>query len=349
MQVTDISVLIALLLLSCTDGAERQKIDPSLQPLLKTSTQDGKNEPSLEVKNAPDPAVNSADKVIAVTATASENGLIAQLGSGRVIRAIPISKRSLSLKIWLDNGIVAVFKPMLTYNRRAAHEVAVFKLAKHLDVRIVPPSTMRSLPLHLLVRLIKKRSPEVAKKLQQHAFTDNGGAVLGAMIHWVENLDSSRLKKMGGSSAFTNPLTSINPSANEDPLVEQASNMIVFDYATGNWDRFSGGNLFVSPDGSELVLLDNNSTFALWSKRQKNRMVGLLRQTMRFSARLIEQLENLTAENVPHILSGDQDATPQKLLSSDEIELLLHRRDTVLSHVERLKEKHGRQNILAFP
>jgi hypothetical protein len=125
--------------------------------------------------------------------------------------------------------------------------------------------------------------------------------------------------------------------------------MIVFDYVTGNWDRFSGGNLFVTPDGAELVLIDNNSTFAPWSKRQKNKMVRLLRQTMRFSAPLIEALNMLQTEDMKHIRSKTQSGTTQALLSSDEVELLFHRRDTVLSHVEQLIKEHGRQKILAFP
>jgi hypothetical protein len=348
LQIPVISLFIAFLFISCTDRTEHNKIDPKLQHLPKTRSQDGQNGPGSEAMPTPDPTINSTDKVKPVNASGSEDTVIDKLGSGRVIRAIPISKRSLSLKLWLDNGIEAVFKPMLKNNRRAVHEVAVFKLARHLNVHFVPPSTIRSLPLRLLVRLIKKRSPEVGENLQQNAFVDNSGAVSGAVIHWVENLDSSHLKKMGGSSAFIKPLASINPSDNEDPLVKQASDMIVFDYVTGNWDRFSGGNLFVSPDGSELVLIDNNSTFAPWSKRQKNRMVGLLRQTTRFSARLIERLEKLTPENVDRVLSKAPKATSQKLLSSKEIDLVLHRRDSVLAHVAHLTAKYGRQKVLAF-
>jgi hypothetical protein len=349
LQVTVISLLITISLLSCKDRSEPPKSDLSRPPLPQNKTQDGKDESSPAVDHTLEPVGNATEKEKPTTPNRSENTLITKLRSGRVVHAIPISKRSLSLKLWLDNGVKAVFKPMLKHNRRAVHEVAVYKLASHLGVDIVPTSTMRSIPLHLLVRLIKKRSPEVAKKLLQNGLTDNKGAVSGAMIQWVDNLEASHLKEIGGSSALTKKLASINPLDDEPPLVEKASRMIVFDYVTGNWDRFSGGNLFVSTDGTELVLIDNNSTFALWSKRQNNRMVRLLTQTKRFSASLIEDLAKLNAGQMDHILAEEQGATTQSLLSSSEIKLLLHRRDTLISQVKQLIEEHGRQKIMTYP
>ncbi len=349
MQLQVISLLIAILLISCSNGSDRPKGDQGTHSLPNKDTPADKDENGLSAELLPDPVKISPDGEKSTAPSPAENDLIAQLSTGRITRAIPVSKRSLSLKVWLDNGVKAVFKPMLKHNRRAVHEVAVFKLARHLNVRIVPPSTMRSIPLHRLVRLIKKRSPEVAAKLERTALTDNRGAVSGALIHWIDNLDSTQLKAMGGSAALTEPLASTGPPEGGAPLAEKASIMIVFDYVTGNWDRFSGGNLFLSPDGSELVLIDNNSTFALWSKRQQNRMVGLLSQTMRFSTSLIEDLGTLQTGEVKYLLSKNPYGESLELLSTEEIDLLFHRRDTVISHVEQLIERHGRQNVLVFP
>ena len=47
------------------------------------------------------------------------------------------------------------------------------------------------------------------------------------------------------------------------PLAAQLSDLVLFDFLTANPDRYSGGNIKMSPDGSQLYFMDNTMAFFL--------------------------------------------------------------------------------------
>jgi hypothetical protein len=266
-----------------------------------------------------------------------------------IVGARLISGRTLSLKVELKNGDVAVFKPILKNDSRAPREVAVFRLSGLLDVAVVPLSTMRSVPLDPLVRLLNQQSPKRAAELLEEAFTDEKGRVPGAIIQWIFGLDPSGLEKIGGRIAIKKWLASARPLKGDPRMASNAADMIAFDYLIGNWDRFSGGNVFVSASGFQFVLLDHNGSLAPWSDRQQRKMEKLLAQTHRFPAGLIKRVRDLKAENIERSMAAEPWNENHPLMTPEEIDLLLARRDRLIAHVDRLIRIHGKDAALPFP
>ncbi|MDJ0762378.1 MAG: hypothetical protein QNJ97_05260 [Myxococcota bacterium] len=271
-----------------------------------------------------------------------------RLRAEAVTSARLISGRTLSLKVWLQSGNSAVFKPIRRTDQRAGREVAAFRISRLLGIDGVPVSTMRKVPLHRLVALIEKRNPAEAKQLLKTADVDDRGNVSGAIIQWIEGLDPNGLKAVGGVAGIEKWLAPPRPMADEPSLAKSAAAMVVFDYLIGNWDRFSGGNLFLSQTGG-LVLLDHNGSFAPWSNRQQQRMRKRLSQTMRFSAALVECLRGLREEDVAVALAQEPHHLVAPLISAAEMALLFERRDRLLAHIDNLIERHGISSVLAFP
>ncbi len=271
------------------------------------------------------------------------------LVGGKIVGVRPISMRSLSLKVKLARGGVAAFKPMLRGNGTARFEVAYYRLARLLRVEGVPPSTMCEIPLSKLTGHLEKHFPDVASSLEKEARTEDNGAIPGAMITWMNDIVESGLDGRTGRKKLDFFLSIDGPAPSEEPLVAPASSMVVLDYVAGNWDRFSGGNLFADSSGSSLLLIDNNGSFSRWSNRQRKRMDGLLLSCQRFSVALISRLRGLEARAVMDAVEWGPTSPSRALLRESEIALLLARRDELIAHVDELIAKHGEERILVFP
>jgi hypothetical protein len=275
--------------------------------------------------------------------------MIENLVGKKIIGVRPISIRSLSLKVRMAQGGIAAFKPLLHDNGTARFEVAYYRLARLLRVEGVPPSTMCEIPLARLKGHLGKHFPDVASSLEKEARTGDNGAIPGAMITWMNDIVESGFDGRTGRKKLDLFLAIDGPALDEEPLVAPASSMIVLDYVAGNWDRFSGGNLFADSSGSSLVLIDNNGSFSSWSDRQRKRMGGLLLSCQRFSAALISRLRGLQSREVMDAMEWGPTRPGRALLKESEIALLLARRDELVAHVDELIAKHGEERILIFP
>jgi hypothetical protein len=198
------------------------------------------------------------------------------------------------------------------------------------------------------VSLLEKKSPEDARVLAEQALVNDRGQVAGAMIQWIKGLDRDGFRSLGGKKKLLQLLGISKAPAGETGLAREASAMIAFDFVIGNWDRFSGGNVFLDPNAEGFVLIDNNGTFAPWSRRQDSRMTKMLNGVQRFGAQLTESLARLDAAAVERALAVEPWHGEHRLLSTEEIEILLKRRDIIMAHVDRLALVHGRDSVLAF-
>ncbi len=339
--------VLSVLLAAC---AERDHHTPPNPPHELVDTGDPPAKPVVEGSDQSLPHESATVESPLIKSADNTEAHLAKLRSASVVGARPISSRTLSLKVWLEGGIKAVFKPLRARDKRAPREVAVYRMSRLLGVGIVPASSMRQFPLHLLVSLTKKQHPEEAATLADTASTDNRGAVQGAIIEWIEDLDSNRLEEIGGRRAIRSWLAPARKTIDkEPPLAANAAAMIAFDYVMGNWDRFSGGNVFASASGNDLVLLDHNASFAPWSDRQKERMEKLLARTERFPASLITRLRNLAPSVIETALAAEPWHEKNKLLNDSDIKLLLGRRDRLIEHVDKLIALHGEGAVLPFP
>ncbi len=268
---------------------------------------------------------------------------------GKLAGARPISPRSLSLRIVFEGSGPAVFKPLRKGNGTAIYEVAYYRLATTLGVEGVPPSTIARFSLPRLAGHLRKNFPETAAALEDEARVNDSGMVTGALMAWVVELSSSGLDGASGRKKLKRLWAREGPDPVVEPVVIQASRMVTADYVLGNWDRFSGGNLFASGDGARLVLIDNNAAFAPWSQGQEERMNRSLETCFRFSKTLIGNLRRLDGSTVQLTMGPLRRNGNRNLLTDQEIERTLLRRDFLISRVDQLIVEHGRERVLSLP
>ncbi len=337
-------VVLVVVLLGCASKEASQK-DPfetssSRQTGTKPNVEKNESVSSFETK------VQEASKPIDPPAPSDEDK-VSTLAVEKIVAVSLLSPRSLSLKLQLKNGIKAVFKPVRKDDARARYEVAAYRIAKLVRVKEVPAAVMREISADFLKGRLGLDNADTALAFQEALPRTANGAARGAMIEWMEDIDPQGLEHKGGIAAVEKLLAPGRPDNGEEPLAAQASAMVVFDQLIGNWDRFSGGNFFVSKDGLRLILIDHNGSFAPWPDKRRERMEKRLSATERFSSSLIDRIRSLSAQSVRAAVSG----TPplDALLTEDEISLLLSRRDALLHHVDALVHKNGIQNTLVFP
>jgi hypothetical protein len=346
------SVWFAALACAVACRAEQTRpADPAPQPPSSAGTAATEQDASSAAKGAPavvDAGERPAPAERLVLPSTETGSLIAHLARGRIARARPVSRRSLSLKLSLRGGPDAVFKPLRRGDRTARHEVAAFRLSRLLGLDGVPPSTMRRILIDNFSWMLGEEHADVEVALREEAHLDERSGVWGAAIAWIEGLEPSGLDGHQGQRRLQRLLAIDGPAPVDEPLVVEASAMVVLDYVIGNWDRLSGGNLFVGPDRG-LVLLDNNGAFSRWSETKQQRMDELLGDCQRFSRRLTRSLRALDAAAVEQALAAEPWHSQRRLLSERQIDLLFERRDAVLAAVDRLVAEHGEQKVLAFP
>jgi hypothetical protein len=276
--------------------------------------------------------------------------LVERLAGSAVVGARPISPRSLSVKVALASGDRAVFKPLRKTNRTARYEVAFHRIAALVGADRVPASALRRVPLAQIAGLLEVSYPESAKALREEALADGNGLVGGAIIEWIAELGPPRFAGETGRKALAALLAADGPAPAAEPGVAAASRMVVADYVAGNWDRFSGGNLFADASGRGLWLVDNNGSFARWSDKQRARMDGQLAACGRFSASQIERLRALTAASIRAALADEEArGVVEHLLTDEEVGLVLERRDAVLGRVDAEIAGRGEAAVIPFP
>lgn len=256
-----------------------------------------------------------------------------------------LSSRSLSLKLTLKSGDKAVFKPVLKHNDRGLKEVAAFLVARHLGVNIVPPSTIKKIPLNKILRSLTKDFPDSAEELRKKSVTDSSGFVHGAVIAWVDKLDPDGIQKLGGHKAIFKLLTRAGRKANPE-MASHASKMAIFDYLIGNWDRFTGGNYFPEPDGKRFVLIDHNNAFARLSEGQSRRLERVLGRVEWFPADFARRIEALQPSDITGILAKEPGNGSHPLLNDKDIERLFARKRVLISKMRELVDRYGEDGAL---
>ena len=136
----------------------------------------------------------------------------------------------------------------------------------------------------------------------------------------VRNVDLTR----GGEGAgrWRRALAGAPSARDHDEPPEDAARLgehaalVVFDTLSGNWDRWSGGNLGEHPVTGHLLFIDNDGAFfasppADALARQRKLLAG----TRRFSASLVRALAALDADRLDAVFGRDLAGGP--LLGAD--------------------------------
>ena len=127
-------------------------------------------------------------------------------------------------------------------------------------------------------------------------------------------------------------------------LLQQISDMILIDYLTNNWDRFSesknsyGANCNIQKGG--LVAIDNDAAFPPW---HTPRVVKRIRLVEMFSRELVENLRTLNEDELlEHLFPNAPKSEKANLQRFRE------RRADALKYIDELIAKKGEENVLVF-
>src|SRR5262249_19517428 len=135
--------------------------------------------------------------------------------------------------------------------------------------------------------------------------------------------------------------------ADQQAMAAQLSDLVVFDFLTSNPDRYSGGNMKMSPDGAQLFFMDNTMAFFIEPEGSLRNRQGLHR-AQPFSPALYQALDRVTVPTLERILAEEID-TPYEILTPGEINAVVARRDFVRRYLDGLIAEFGAPNVLVFP
>lgn len=253
-----------------------------------------------------------------------------QLLRENFFRVKSMSSRSMAIRLTLKNKSSALFKPLLRGNNSARLEVAFYRLATLLEVEGVPVSVMRGFYPSRIINVLEKDAPRAAEAFVASAERDERGMVWGAMIEWLSDLEplgeENSRGKMDAEALFTLP--------KYQSLRCSLSDMVVLDYLLGNWDRFSGGNIFKQKNRDALALIDHNAAFYNLSPKQREKITLYLGYATCFRRTLIEKIRNLSKEMI--VLAVTPATWKSRLLRDEEIEDIMERADQLLRYVDQL-------------
>ena len=184
-------------------------------------------------------------------------------------RAKAIGHTSVVYRLVFDDGRKAAFKPRSARGKgRYRGEIAAHRLALALGLANVPlamPFRVRAAALRDAVR---RGSADDGGEGKATAFFDAeviaepDGSVRGALLPWIDPLSFPPLEKDGERARWEPWIFGDAPVPEASrALAADLSTVIVFDTLTGNWDRWSGGNIGRSDPAGPLLFVDNDGAF----------------------------------------------------------------------------------------
>jgi hypothetical protein len=130
-------------------------------------------------------------------------------------------------------------------------------------------------------------------------------------------------------------------------MAAQISTLIVFDSITGNWDRWSGGQIGYDRATGSLLFVDNDAAFFDPIPPAFLAQMALLRNIDRFSRSLVSRLRATDGLVIADALGEEEPGTP--LLPPREIADTDNRRKDVLAVIDAKIASFGESAVLFFP
>lgn len=268
----------------------------------------------------------------------SEARILDAIRGARVLGRRNVGSTSVNLHLRLHGGIDAAWKPRTTTHRDSYRaEIAAYRLNRLLGLDRVPPAISRSIP-----RATLRLAPD------SPVIFDRDNTARGAAIYWVPVLRPSRIDGAEEQERWGRWLRlgrSVPPDQGQ--RAEEISTLLVFDFLTGNWDRWSGANVPMDAQG-HLIYRDNNGGFEepfVDGLLQRSR--SLLQRTQRLSRPVIERARAMTEASVRAEMALDPDRIFPPL-SPAQIRSLLRRRDILLEYADGLVRRHGAAAVYAW-
>jgi hypothetical protein len=296
-----------------------------------------------------------ADLRVGLESTGTFLGMSDELLLERV-RTLPVTRfklnhggSSLSFRAEFADGSRAAWKPMQTNMQSVPRkEVAAYRLNRLLGLHAVPPAAPRAVTREELFEHLHPESLQYLSRIKAETVFGPDGRTIGTASYWIPVIKNSGFDTPEGKRKTQAWLTLGQPIAPEDEsMAAQVSTLIVFDFLTTNPDRYSGGNMKMSPDGKQLFFMDNTMSFYVdGDGYEKNRDV--LFKTQKFSRALYQALDKVTTSNLQRALAEEL-GTPYEILTPAEIAAVVSRRGVVQRYIASLINQHGERAILVFP
>ncbi|MBX3188431.1 MAG: hypothetical protein KF819_15545 [Labilithrix sp.] len=303
--------------------------------------------PASPSSSAPPPAPASAPPPAPAPAPAPASAPALFLtGTPKSARAI--GHTSVVFKLELSTGKKAVFKPA---SRRGPHrykgEIAAYRLGVALGIDNVPEAYFRTFSHAAFASAAGATTPS-GELFVKEAIADKDGAVRGALIPWIDDLDFIAFEKEPWWTRWRTWLRRDEPiPEDQKDLARQASNLVVFDFLSGNWDRWSGGNVGWNKERAKLLYIDNDGAFFEVPPRDalaKNEK--LLRAIDRFSRSFIAKIRELDDGALAKIFGDEREGAP--LLSPKALAGVVDRRRQLLEILDAKASDAG-VDALSFP
>jgi len=256
---------------------------------------------------------------------------------------------SLSFRVDFADGSRAAWKPnqtnMQTIPRK---EVAAYRLNRLLGLNAVPPAAPRAVSRDELFAHLHPESLDALPRIKAETVFGPSGQTIGTASYWIPIIKDSGFDTPEGRQLGQAWLSIGQPvPPDKISMATQLSDLVVFDFLTANPDRYSGGNMKMSPDGTQLFYMDNTMSFFVDPQGNPRTREALLK-TQRFSRGLYEALPRVTVATLERVLSEEVGA-PYEILTSAEIAAVVARRDVVQHHIDNQIAAFGDRAVLAFP
>jgi len=256
---------------------------------------------------------------------------------------------SLSFRVDFADGSRAAFKPaqtnLQTIPRR---EVAAYRLNRLLGLNAVAPAAPRMVSRDELFAHLHPETVPALPRIRAETLFNPLGRTAGVIMYWIPEIKDSGLDTPEGVAESVQWLTQGTPiTPDKRSVAAQVSNLIVFDFLISNPDRYSGGNMKMSPDGSHLYFMDNTMAFFL-DPDGNGKTRPALQRTQRFSRSLYRALDRVSVTGLEQELAREKDS-PYEILTAAEMRAVVSRRDVVKKHIDGLIAMYGEPNVLVFP
>jgi hypothetical protein len=345
--------LFALTLSACGRSSERTDRPPaaSATPSEAREAGPGVASPSLD-GSAPlrDPGAPLVDAGVDAAAGAPNDDDAYLEGTPRTARSI--GHTSVVFKVELSTGKKAVWKPASRRGPvRYKGEIAARRLAVALGLPNVPRVFFRVLDAKAAASAAGAGPAPTGELFTKEAIV-TGGVIKGALMPWIDGLAFLALESEPLASEWKRWLRDGEPIPEDKrELARQVSTLVAFDFVTGNWDRWSGGNVGIDKASGTLLYIDNDGAFfdtppAEGLARNKRLLDGVAR----FSRSFVARLRELDDAALTGALGEESPAVP--LLSAKALAGVLERRRQLLALIDGKRGDAGAAGdarLFAFP
>jgi len=304
--------------------------------------------PRSELSNPPNPAIFEEP---AGTFLGMDDEMLLERVRRQPITKMKLNKggSSLSFRVDLADGSRAAFKPAQTnFQTIPRKEVAAYRLNRLLGLNAVPPAAPRKVSREEMFASLSPESLVYLPRIRAETIFDPMGKTAGVIMYWVPGIKDSDLDSPAGIHQGLQWLTQGQPiPTDRRSLAAQFSQLIVFDFLTSNPDRFSGGNMKISADGSRLLFMDNTMSFFI-EPEGNERTRSTLKRAQRFSRHLYHALDRVSTPTLERILAQASE-NDYEILTPSEIRAVVARRDWVKRYIDGLVATYGVRNVLVFP